>query len=145
MKILVQRVSRAGVQVDGKEVGAIGFGVLVFVGITQGDAKENAVWLAQKLAHLRIFSDDQDKLNLSLLEKEGSALIVSQFTLYADCSEGRRPSFTKAASPELAKGLYEEFVSEVEKLGINVQTGIFGAKMQVSLVNDGPMTLIVER
>ena len=145
MKILVQRVLSACVEVEEKKVGSIDLGALVFVGITHGDTKENAIWLASKFVNLRMFSDEQDKLNLSLLDKKGSALIVSQFTLYGDCMEGRRPSFTKAAPPDLAQHIYEEFIKEARRLGIHVETGIFGAKMNVSLVNDGPMTLLIEK
>ncbi len=145
MKILVQRVSNACVEVDEKKVGSIDLGALVFVGITHSDTKENAIWLASKFVNLRIFSDEQGKLNLSLLEKKGSALIISQFTLYGDCMEGRRPSFTKAATPDVAQYIYEEFVKEVRRLGVHVETGIFGAKMKVSLVNEGPMTLMIEK
>lgn len=145
MKILVQRVSEASVNVDGKTVGSIGPGVLVFIGITHTDTEQQASWLASKLVHLRIFEDAEDKLNLSLLDQKGAALLVSQFTLYGDCGEGRRPSFTQAARPELAQKLYEYFIAEVRKAGVPVQTGIFGAEMQVSLINDGPVTLLVER
>lgn len=145
MKIVVQRVSLASVEVEGKIVGAISEGVLVFVGITHSDTAAQATWLANKLVGLRIFEDAHGKLNQSLLERKGSALIVSQFTLYADCSEGRRPSFTQAAPPDISKPLYEQFVEEVRKTGIPVETGVFGAEMKVSLVNDGPVTLILER
>lgn len=145
MKLLIQRVLNANVAVEGKSVGAIGPGFLVFVGITHTDTLAQMNWLAQKLVHLRLFEDEQGKMNLSLLDRKGSALIISQFTLYADCSEGRRPSFTKAAPPEIAKPLYEQFVEEVKKNGILVETGIFGAEMKVSLINDGPVTVILER
>ncbi len=145
MKIVVQRVSLASVEVEGKIVGAISEGVLVFVGITHSDTAAQATWLANKLVGLRIFEDAHGKLNQSLLERKGSALIVSQFTLYADCSEGRRPSFTQAAPPDISKPLYEQFVEEIRKTGIPVETGVFGAEMKVSLVNDGPVTLILDR
>ncbi len=145
MKILIQRVTQASVEVDNKVVGAIQFGVLVFIGITHSDTASQAAWLAHKLIHLRIFEDEQGKINQSLIDKKGSALIISQFTLYADCSDGRRPSFTQAAPPAMAKQLYELFIQEVTKGGISVETGIFGADMKVSLVNDGPVTLILER
>ena len=145
MKIVIQRVSNASVEVEEKEVGVIGFGALVFLGVSIGDRKESAVWLASKFVNLRMFSDEQGKLNSSILEKKGEALIVSQFTLYADCKVGRRPSFTKAAPPDVAKSFYETFIEEVRNLGVVVQTGVFGAKMKVSLVNEGPMTLIIER
>jgi D-tyrosyl-tRNA(Tyr) deacylase len=145
MKILIQRVAKASVEVDEKVVGSIGPGVLVLIGITHNDTPVQAAWLANKLIHLRIFEDSQGKLNESLLDQKGSALIISQFTLYADCSEGRRPSFTQAAPPEIANPLYEHFVDEIRKSGIPVATGIFGAEMKVSLVNDGPVTIMVER
>lgn len=145
MKILIQRVTHASVEVEGKTVGAIGLGVLVFVGVTHGDTKTQVSWLASKLVNLRIFEDEQGKMNRSLLECKGKALIVPQFTLYGDCSDGRRPSFTKAAEPQLAKDLYENFVEEVRSEGIQVETGIFAAEMKVSLLNHGPITLMIER
>jgi len=145
MKILVQRVTQAQVEVEGSIVGAIGHGSLVFIGVTHGDTQLHASWLANKLIHLRMFEDDQGKMNQSLLERKGQMLIVPQFTLYADCLVGRRPSFTKAAEPELAKQLYESFVKEVRQAGITVATGLFGAKMKVSLINEGPVTFILER
>lgn len=145
MKILIQRVSHASVEVDKKIIGKIGAGVLVFVGITHGDTHAESSWLANKLIHLRLFEDAQGKMNQSLIDQKGSALIISQFTLYADCTGGRRPSFTQAALPEIANPLYEHFVEEVRKGGIPVETGAFGAEMKVSLLNDGPVTLILER
>jgi D-tyrosyl-tRNA(Tyr) deacylase len=145
VKILIQRVSEAKVEVDRKTVGKIEEGVLVFLGITHKDTQAEATWLAKKLVNLRIFEDDQGKINQSLIERKGSALIISQFTLYADCNEGRRPSFTQAAAPDMAKPLYEYFVSEVKQNGINVETGEFGAEMKVFLLNDGPFTVLLER
>ena len=145
MKILIQRVTQASVVVDDKAVGTIGAGVVVFVGVTHSDTVAQVAWLANKLIHLRLFEDPSGKMNQSLLDKQGSALIISQFTLYADCNDGRRPSFIGAASPDMAKGLYEQFIVEVRKNGIPVETGIFGADMKVSLVNDGPVTLMLER
>ena len=145
MKILIQRVAHAKVEVDGKTVGVIGQGVLVFVGITHSDTAAQATWLSSKLINLRLFEDEMGKMNLSLHNNKGSALIISQFTLYADCTQGLRPSFTKAAPPEIAKPLYEQFVREVREGGIPVETGIFGAEMKVSLLNDGPVTLLLER
>lgn len=145
MKILIQRVAHAKVEIDNKVAGAIGEGVLVFLGITHTDAIAQAAWLANKLINLRIFEDDQGKFNQSLIDRKGSALIISQFTLYADCSNGRRPSFTQAALPEIAKPLYEHFVKEVRQGGVPVETGVFGAEMKVSLLNDGPVTLLLER
>lgn len=145
MKLVLQRVAFAKVEVDGTVVGEVGKGILALVGVTHDDTREKALWLAGKLVHLRMFEDDQGKINRSLLDVQGGALIISQFTLYADSSEGRRPSFTKAAPPDIAKPLYEEFAREVAKLGLHVETGIFGADMKVSLLNDGPVTLILER
>lgn len=145
MKILIQRVSQARVEVNEKIVASIGPGALVFVGITHSDTLSQVTWLANKLVHLRIFEDPQGKLNQSLIDKKGSALIISQFTLYADCSEGRRPSFLQAASPDIANPLYEQFISEVRKNGILTVSGIFGAEMKVSLTNDGPVTIMLER
>ncbi|MBS0622468.1 MAG: D-tyrosyl-tRNA(Tyr) deacylase [Verrucomicrobia bacterium] len=145
MKILIQRVTEASVEVEGNIVGKIGAGVLVFVGVKCGDTPAEATWLANKLIHLRLFKDTSGKINQSLSDHQGAALIVSQFTLYADCSQGRRPSFTQAAPPEIAKQLYEQFVEEVRAGGIPVETGIFAAKMKVALINDGPITLIVEK
>jgi len=136
---------KASVTVDEKKVGVIGSGALIFVGITQDDTKEKAHWLARKFVSLRMFSDEEGKLNRSILDCQGEALIVSQFTLYADCSGGRRPSFIGAAPPEVAEPLYKEFIEEVKKQGLSVETGVFGAMMDVSLVNSGPMTLILER
>jgi D-aminoacyl-tRNA deacylase len=144
MRIVVQRVRSAQVEVDGKMVGSIGPGALVLLGVTHGDDKSKAAWLASKLVNLRMFEDEQGKMNRSLIDIKGSALIVSQFTLYGDCSEGRRPSFTGAALPNVAEPLYEAFIEEVKKLGLPVATGIFGAYMQVSLVNDGPVTFIID-
>jgi D-aminoacyl-tRNA deacylase len=145
MKLLIQRVTHASVTVSAKEVAAIGPGALVFIGITHGDTAKEAAWLANKLIHLRMFEDDEGKINCSLLEQKKEILVVSQFTLYADCSSGRRPSFTLAASPELAEPLYEKFVADLRHLGVPAKMGVFGAEMKVSLVNDGPVTLILER
>jgi D-tyrosyl-tRNA(Tyr) deacylase len=145
MKLLIQRAKQARVEVEGKVVGQIESGLVVFVGIAHEDTPEKAAWLANKLIHLRLFEDEEGKLNRSLLEQQGSALIISQFTLYADCSQGRRPSFIAAAPPPIAIPLYETFLEEVRKGGIPVQTGIFGANMQVFLINDGPVTLMLER
>lgn len=145
MKLVIQRVTQAKIEVESKIIGEIGAGLVVLVGITHTDGAAQAEWLANKLINLRLFEDTNGKINQSLLDRKGSALIVSQFTLYADCSDGRRPSFTKAAPPEIAKPLYEQFVENVRKGGIPVETGIFGAEMKVHLVNDGPVTLTVER
>lgn len=129
----------------GAVVGKIGAGALVFIGVTHGDGEAQSAWLAGKLLNLRMFEDEEGKINRSLLECKGEVLVVSQFTLYADCTTGRRPSFTGAAAPEVAKGLYEHFVEELRRGGVVVQTGEFGAKMEVSLVNDGPVTLLIEK
>lgn len=145
MKLIIQRVSQASVEVEQKTVAAIGPGVLVFVGVTHQDTSTEAIWLAEKLINLRIFSDAQGKTNCSLDEHQGEVLVVSQFTLYADCSTGRRPSFTKAADPALAEQLYNVFIQVLQKKQIKVQNGIFGAHMKISLTNDGPLTLILER
>lgn len=145
MKILIQRVTQANVEVDAKIVGAIGVGVVVLVGVTHADTATQAAWLANKLVNLRIFEDEGGKINRSLVDQKGAALIISQFTLYGDCSDGRRPSFTQAAPPEKAKELYGLFIEEVRKGGIPVETGIFGAEMKISLVNNGPVTLMLER
>ena len=145
MKVLIQRVAHAKVEVEGKTVGMIGVGILVFIGITHTDTAAQATWLANKLINLRIFEDEQGKINESLIDRKGSALIISQFTLYADCSEGRRPSISKAAPPEIAKPLYEQFIKDVRQGGVPVKSSNFGAEMKVSLLNDGPVTLLLER
>lgn len=145
MKIVVQRVKNAQVEVEGKIVGKIGKGFLVLLGVTHEDTKEQADYLVKKLCKLRVFTDENDKMNLGLKEVNGELLIVSQFTLYADCSQGNRPSFTEAAKPDQANELYEYFCSECEKNEIHVEKGIFGADMKVSLLNDGPVTIILEK
>lgn len=145
MKIVIQRVANAQVEVDKKVVGKIGKGFLVLVGVTHEDTKENADYLVKKLCKLRVFTDENDKMNLSLKDVNGELLIVSQFTLYANCKDGNRPSFVEAAKPEQANELYEYFCSECEKNDIKVEKGIFGADMKVSLLNDGPVTIIIEK
>ncbi len=145
MRILIQRVSHAEVVVEGKKVGAIGPGALVFIGVTHTDTIDEVKWLANKFINLRMFEDEHGKINRSLLDHKRQALIVSQFTLYADCSTGRRPSFTDAAEPQIAKSLYEKFAEEVQNQGIHVEMGLFGAEMKVSLLNDGPVTLFLEK
>lgn len=145
MKLVVQRVLEANVKVDNKIVGQIKQGFVVLLGVGEKDTKEEADYLVQKLLKLRVFTDEKDKMNLSLQDIKGELLIISQFTLYANCSGGNRPSFTKAGKPEKANELYEYFVEECRKTEINVQTGIFGADMKVSLINDGPVTIILER
>lgn len=145
MKALVQRVKKASVSVDGEVIGEIGNGLLVFIGVTHGDTEEDAAYLAEKIAHLRIFRDENDKMNLSLLDIGGGALVVSQFTLYGDCRKGRRPGFSDAAEPELADRLYEKFVELLCLQGVRqVETGRFAADMLVKLENDGPVTLMLE-
>jgi D-tyrosyl-tRNA(Tyr) deacylase len=144
MRAVVQRVSRARVVADQEVVGQIGRGLLVLLAVGRGDTAELARRLADKIVGLRIFADEDGKMNRSLADVGGEALVVSQFTLYGDCQKGRRPSFVDAAPPEIAIPLYEEFVTAVRALGIPTATGRFGAIMQVELCNDGPVTLIVE-
>lgn len=145
MRLVVQRVTHAAVSVDNKIVGQIQRGFMVLVGITHGDDEAAAKWLAHKLVNMRIFNDADDKMNLSLKDVSGAVLAISQFTLYGDASKGNRPSFITAARPEQAAPLYEYFMAEVASLGILVERGIFGADMQVSLTNDGPVTIILEK
>lgn len=145
MKIVVQRVKNAEVEVEEKTVGKIGTGFLVLLGVTHNDTKEQADYLVKKLCNLRVFTDEQGKMNLGLKAVKGELLIVSQFTLYADCSQGNRPSFTEAAKPDKANELYEYFCQECEKNEIHVEKGIFGADMKVSLLNDGPVTIVIEK
>lgn len=140
----MQRVSSARVEIDGEVAGSIGRGLLVLLGVGQGDSEKQAHWLADKIASLRIFEDDAGKMNLSVEEVGGSALVVSQFTLYGDCRKGRRPSFAGAAPPEEADRLYQVFVARLRERGLPVETGVFQAMMQVHLVNDGPVTVVVE-
>ena len=144
MKVLVQRVKSASVKVDGKTVGKIEKGLVVFVGVTHNDEKQNADFLAKKVCNLRIFKDDQDKMNLSVKDINGKLLIISQFTLYGDAKKGNRPSFVEAAKPEYANELYEYFCEKCSK-EIEVQKGIFGADMKVELLNDGPVTIMIEK
>ena len=145
MKVVIQRVKNASVKVDGKVVGEIEKGFLVLVGIKVGDTKEQADYLVKKVCNLRVFTDENDKMNLSLKDVGGKLLIVSQFTLYANCNDGNRPSFIEAARPEEAIPLYEYFCDECAKRGFEVQKGIFGADMKVQLLNDGPVTIIIEK
>ena len=144
MRAVVQRVSRASVVVDGETVGRIDKGLLVLLGIADDDTQQDVIYLAQKIAGLRIFEDGQGKMNLSLSDVGGGMLVVSQFTLLGDCRKGRRPSFVRAARPEKAQALYGSFVAEVRGQGIAVETGRFQEHMQVELVNDGPVTLLVD-
>ena len=145
MKFVIQRVKNAQVDVNNKAIGKIDNGFLVLIGITHTDTKEIADFLVKKLVNLRIFEDENGKMNLSLKDINGSLLLVSQFTLYADCSGGNRPSFIDAAKPEIANELYEYIIGECKKKIDKVQTGIFGADMKVSLLNDGPVTIILEK
>ena len=145
MRVILQRVSRAAVTVDGRETGRIGLGFLVLVGLTHGDSDEHLQWMADKIVGLRLFADAEGKMNLGLTEVGGALLVVSQFTLYGDAQKGRRPSFIQAAHPDVAVPLYEKFVVALRERGVPVETGEFGAMMQVELVNDGPVTLWLER
>ncbi|MHB0875136.1 MAG: D-aminoacyl-tRNA deacylase [Anaerolineae bacterium] len=145
MRVLLQRVTAASVAVDGTEVGAIGPGLLALVGVRQGDGLEQSAWLAEKVANLRVFEDADGKMNRSVLDSGGEVLVVSQFTLYGDARKGRRPSFTEAAPPEVAEPLIEDFVRALGAAGVPTQTGTFRAHMLVSLTNDGPVTILLER
>ncbi len=145
MKALIQRVSSANVAVDGDVVGNIAEGLVVLLGIATDDTGSEVEYLVDKLLNLRIFEDEGGKMNLCLKDVGGSVLIISQFTLYADCRKGRRPSFTDAARPEKAISLYDAFIKKVESSGVAVETGIFGACMQVEINNDGPVTIMLEK
>lgn len=145
MKLVVQRVKNASVEVDKKIVGKIDKGYLVLIGVTHTDTKEIADYLVKKLCNLRIFEDENGKMNLNIKQVNGSMLIVSQFTLYGDCTEGNRPSFTNAARPDFANELYEYFCEKCSENDIHIEKGIFGADMKVSLLNDGPVTIILEK
>lgn len=146
MRVVLQRVSEASVRIGGETVGAIGPGLVVLAGFHNGDDDDTVAWMAEKVANLRIFADEQGRMNRSLLDSGGEALVVSQFTLYGDARKGRRPSFIKAARPETAVPLYDAFVAALGRiLPDPVQTGRFGAMMDVALVNDGPVTLVIER
>jgi len=144
LRAVVQRVKRAWVEIEGKTVGEIGHGLLIFVGVGEGDSEKDCDYLAGKIAHLRIFSDDQSLMNLSLIETGGMVLVVSQFTLWGDCRKGRRPSFTRAARPERARDLYEYFIGTLRGKGLKVTTGEFQEMMDVHLVNAGPVTLLLD-
>lgn len=145
MKALIQRVKRASVTINNKLYSKIGFGLLVFLGVEKGDTIENAKLLADKLSKLRIFEDENEKMNLSIKDVKGEMLVVSQFTLAGDCKKGTRPSFDKAAPPDIAKKLYEDFVELIKTYDIPTQTGQFQAMMVVELINDGPVTFLVEK
>jgi len=144
MRLVVQRVSRASVSIDGQAVAAIGRGLLVLAGIGRGDSASDAERLADKVAHLRLFADAAGEMNLSVDDVGGELLVVSQFTLYGDCRKGRRPSYAAAALPAAAQPLYEQFVARLRASGRVVREGVFGAMMQVELVNDGPVTLLLD-
>jgi len=145
LRAVVQRVSQASVTVDGRVVGQIRQGLVILLGVKTGDTEAEARWLAKKIAGLRIFSNDEGKFNLSVHDVGGAALVVSQFTLYGDTRKGRRPSFTDAAPPDLAEPLVDRFVEYLRAEGLSVETGVFGAVMQVEIHNDGPVTLLLER
>ena len=145
MKLVVQRVKNASVEVDKKIVGKIDKGYLVLLGVTHTDTKEIADYLVKKLCNLRVFEDENGKMNLNIKQVDGSMLIVSQFTLYGDCTDGNRPSFTNAAKPDFANELYEYFCEKCSENNIHIEKGIFGADMKVSLLNDGPVTIILEK
>jgi D-tyrosyl-tRNA(Tyr) deacylase len=145
VRVLLQRVSRAEVRVDGRSTGKIGRGFLLLVGVTHTDTEAHAAWMAEKVAGLRLFGDAEGKMNLALADVSGAVLVVSQFTLYGNAEKGRRPSFIDAARPELAQPLYERFVALLREQNLAVETGEFGAMMDVELVNDGPVTLWLEK
>ncbi len=144
MKLVIQRVSEAEVRVAGETVGRIGAGIVALLGVGKGDTAADARKMAEKTAQLRIFADDRGKMNRSLLETGGEALVISQFTLYGDCAKGRRPGFERAAPPEAAEPLYEAYVERLRELGVPAQTGRFRTEMRVSLSNEGPVTFIIE-
>lgn len=145
MRLVVQRIKNAKVEVEGKTVGSINNGFLVLLGVTHTDTIKEADYLVKKLCNLRVFEDDNGKMNLGLKDIGGELLIVSQFTLYADCSQGNRPSFINAAKPDVANELYEYFCEKCKEQNIKVEKGIFGADMKVNLLNDGPVTIILEK
>ncbi len=144
MRAVVQRVTHASVSVHGEAVGKIGKGLLIFLGVSTEDTEKDIEYMVQKIAHLRVFEDEAGRMNRSLLDTQGAALVVSQFTLYGDCRRGRRPSFTDAAPPDKANAFYETFIEQLGELGLNVQSGVFQAFMDVELLNDGPVTLMLD-
>ncbi|HHW42833.1 MAG TPA: D-tyrosyl-tRNA(Tyr) deacylase [Desulfotomaculum sp.] len=144
MRAVIQRVTRAAVTVDNAVVGAIGPGLVVLLGVGREDTEADAAYLAVKVAHLRIFEDGREKMNRSVMDVGGEVLVVSQFTLYGDCRQGRRPGFERAARPDLARELYGVFVQKLEEQGVSVATGVFQAHMVVEIVNDGPVTLLLD-
>jgi len=145
MRVVLQRVVRASVTIDGNRVGEIGPGFCLLVGFSHTDTPAQVAWMAEKIVGLRLFSDEEGKMNLGLADAGGTLLVVSQFTLYGDASKGRRPSFIDAARPEVAIPLYERFIADLRATGVTVATGEFGADMQVEILNDGPVTLLLER
>ncbi len=145
MRALIQRVSRGAVRVDGRTIAQIAHGFVILLGVTHGDDERAVTYLTKKIANLRVFEDDQGKMNRSLLDVGGEAIVVSQFTLYADTRKGRRPAFVDAAPPEVARPLVDSFAEALRALGVPTQTGEFGAHMQVDLVNDGPVTILLEK
>ncbi|TAK09223.1 D-tyrosyl-tRNA(Tyr) deacylase [bacterium] len=144
MRIVIQRIREARVTIEGEITAKIGSGLCVFLGIAKGDTQADADYLAEKVAALRIFDDDLGKMNRSLAETSGEALVVSEFTLYGDCTKGRRPSFSQAAPPEQAESLYRYFIQKLQESGLKVATGKFQAKMEVSITNDGPVTFVLD-
>ncbi len=144
MRALIQRVTKSSVSVDGEVTGQIGKGLVILLGVTDNDTEEDARFLAEKCANLRIFSDSEGKFNLSCVEENGEILVISQFTLYADTRKGRRPSFIRAAHPETSEPLYRKFIACLKEMNLKVEEGIFGAMMKVEIHNDGPVTLMVE-
>ncbi len=144
MKVVLQRVSMARVSVGGEAVGEIGKGILVYLGVEKGDGRAEVDYMARKVRGLRIFEDEAGRMNRDVGEAGGAALVVSQFTLAADCRKGRRPAFSRAEDPEIARGLYEAFITALKESGLDVETGSFGAHMEVMSVNDGPVTMIIE-
>ena len=144
MRAVIQRVIAASVIVDNHTVGSIDKGLLIFLGIAKDDQKDDIDWLVRKISQLRIFSDDEGKMNNSLLDNHGSALVISQFTLFASTKKGKRPSFIHAAKPDLAIPMYETFIQEFKDLGITTETGVFGADMAIQLTNDGPVTILID-
>ena len=145
MKTVIQRVTQSSVTVDGKVVGKIGKGLMILFGVGQNDTEDQADYLADKIASMRIFEDSNDKMNLSIKDINGEFLVISQFTLYADCRKGNRPNFMNAGKPDEASRLYDYFCTRLENKGFKVEKGVFGAHMNVSLVNDGPVTIELER
>lgn len=144
MRAVVQRVTEASVKVDGKIVGEIGNGLLVLLGVGDEDNEKDLEYLVDKITGLRIFEDENEKMNLSLMDVKGELLIISQFTLYGDARKGRRPSFTKSADPKIGEKYYEEFIERTKNMGIKTEKGIFGAHMDVSLINNGPVTILLD-